>query len=117
MDYLTNIMKKVDEIAGTIYSALSNTPQYAFAGVSNYNLNNGENIGSRGESWLENACFSHDGIKKGVPRSKGNTRLHHASKVVEGINVNERKVGESLKAFLARTVGPSRAKQMLKHYK
>jgi len=117
MDYLTNIMKKADEIAGAIYSAFFGASQYAFAGISNYNSNKEEDIGSRGESWLENACFSHDGIKKGVPRSKGNTRLHHASKVVEGINVNERKVGESLKAFLARTVGPSRAKQMLKHYK
>jgi hypothetical protein len=116
MNYLNCTIQKMQEVADSIYSAFFEG-NYAFAGISNYNSQSSINIGDRKESWLENACFSHDGSKKGVPRSKGNTRLHHASKVVEGVNIGDRTQGESLQEFLKKKVGPSRAKQILKHYK
>jgi hypothetical protein len=58
MEYLTTLMNKANEITEAIYSALSNPSQYAFAGIFNYTSNNGEYLGSGGESWLENACSS-----------------------------------------------------------
>jgi hypothetical protein len=118
MNYLTSMIKKADEIVGTIYSTIFNN-SFAFAGVNYPFLNDKPqiDIGNRGNSWLEYTCFSHDGKGEGKTRLKGNSNKHHPAKTVAGIDISKVPKGAKKQYLMDSGLSEKEATKLMKRHR